>query len=125
MSNSHSQVSTPLPNSLLRGTLQTPLVFQVVDTLSNGFTISRTLWRRLLPVTPPDPDSVDKIPLLGLVSETTGLVRSRWSGSTVTDGELSVFPASNSGDELQDVRLFFGVELGEILVGTHLDGSAV
>jgi hypothetical protein len=47
----------------------------------------------LLPVTPSDSDSVDKVALLGLVSESASLVGSRGSGSSVDDSELSVLPA--------------------------------
>lgn len=92
----------------------------MVDTLSNGFTVSRTLWRRLLPVSPPHAHTVDQVTLLGLVSQSPRLVRSGGSARTVDNGELSVLPASDSGDELQDVRLLFGVELLEVFVGTHL-----
>lgn len=53
-----------------------------------------TLGNRLLPVTPPDPDSVNDVTLLGLVTESPGLVRSGRTGCTVDDRELTVFPAS-------------------------------
>lgn len=36
------------------------------------------------------------------------------------DGKLTVFPAADSGDELEDIGLFFGVKLGEVFVGAHL-----
>lgn len=67
-SDSHSQVSTPLSNTLLSSSLQSPLELQVVDTLPDGFTVSSTLWCWLLSVTPSYSDSVDQITLLGLVA---------------------------------------------------------
>ena len=91
----------------------------MVDTLSDGFTVSSTLWHGLFSVSSSNSDSVDQVTLLGLVSESSSLVWSGRSGSSVDDGELSVFPASNSGDELENVRLFFSVQLAEVLVGSH------
>lgn len=92
----------------------------MVDTLPDGFTVGSTLGCWLLPVSPPDSDSVDEITLLGLVAQSPCLVGSRGSASSVDDCQLSVFPTSDSGDELENVRLFLGVELLEIFVGTHL-----
>ena len=64
----HSQVSTPLSNTLLGSSLQSPLELEVVDTLPDGFTVGSTLWCWLLSVTPSDSDSVDEVTLLGLVA---------------------------------------------------------
>jgi hypothetical protein len=92
----------------------------VVDTLPDGFTVGSTLGCGLLPVSPPDSNSVDEITLLGLVTQSPSFVGSRRSACSVDDGELSVFPTSDSGDELEDVRLLLCVELLEVFVGTHL-----
>ena len=96
----------------------------MVDTLPNGFTVGCTFGCRLFPVSPPHANTVNQVTLLGLVAEPPCLVRARWAGRTVDDGELTVFPASDSGDELQDVRLLFGVKLLEIFVGTHLSEAS-
>lgn len=93
----------------------------MVHTLSNGFTESCTLLDGLLPVSPSDAHTVDQVTLLGLVSESPGLIGPGRPGRPVNDGQLSVFPASDSRDELEDVRLLLGVQLGEIFVGTHLE----
>lgn len=119
--NSHSEVTTSSGDSLLGSALQSSLVLQVVDTLSNGFTVSSTLWRRLLSVSSSNSNSVDEVTLLGLVTQSSSLVRSRRSGSSVDNGELSVLPASDSRDELENVRLLLGVELTQVLVGSHRD----
>lgn len=92
----------------------------MVDTLPDGLTKGSTLGDGLFPVTPTNANTVDEVTLLGLVSQPTSLVGSGRTGSTVDDGELTVFPASDSRDELQDVRLLFGEELGEVLVCAHL-----
>ena len=59
----------------------------------------------------PDADAVDDIPLLGFVSETTGLVGSGWTGCTVNNVELAVFPATHPEKETEDIGLFVLVEL--------------
>jgi hypothetical protein len=69
----------------------------VVDTLSDGFTVSGTLGDRLLSVSSSDSDSVDNVALLGLVAQSSSLVGSRRSGCSVDDGELSVLPTPDSG----------------------------
>jgi hypothetical protein len=91
----------------------------VVDTLSNGFTVSSTLWRGPLPVSSSDSNSVDEVALLGLVPQSPGLVRSGRTRSSVNDSELTVLPASDSRDELENVRLLLRVELRKVLVSSH------
>lgn len=115
----NSQVATSPGNPLLGGSLQTPRRLEVVDTLPDGLTVGSTLGSLLLPVTPPDPNTVDEVALFGLVSESPSLVGTRRSRSSVDNSELSVLPASDTGDELKHVGLLLGVELLEILVGTH------
>ena len=39
----------------------------------------------------------------------------------MNDSELSVLPTSDSRDELENVRLLFGVQFLQVFVGTHLD----
>ena len=58
----------------------------MVDTLPDWFTVSSTLGCGLLPVSPPDSDSVDEITLLGLVTQSPSLVGSRRSTSSVDNG---------------------------------------
>ena len=116
----HSEIPTSPPDPLLRRGPETSLRLQVVDTLSHGFTVSRSLGDWLLPVSPPDSDPVDEVALFGLVAESPGLVWSGGTGGSVTDCQLTVFPCSDTREELEDVGLFPGVELGDVLVGAHL-----
>lgn len=88
----------------------------------DGFTVGGTLGSGLFPVSTTNANTVDQVTLLGLVPQTAGLVGTRRTGRSVNDGELTVFPASDTRDELQHVRLLFGVELGEVLVRAHLGG---
>jgi len=63
-----SQVSATPSNTLFSGAAQSALELEVVDTLTNGLAVCSTLWHGLLPVTPPDTDTIDNISLLGLVA---------------------------------------------------------
>lgn len=52
-------------------------------------TVGCTLWCWPLATSTADTDTVDNISLLGLVTQTTSLIRARWAGSTVNDVQLS------------------------------------
>ena len=52
-------------------------------------TIGGTLWHWALATSTADTDTVDNIALLGLVTQTACLIRTRWAGSTVDDVQLS------------------------------------
>ena len=52
-------------------------------------TIGGTLWHWALATSTADADTVDNIALLGLVTQTACLIRTRWAGSTVDDVQLS------------------------------------
>jgi len=116
-----SEVTASSTNSLLSGRSESSLELEVVDSVSDGLTEGSSLLDGLLPVTPSDSNSVDKVALLGLVSESTSLVGSRRSGSSVNDSELSVLPAPDPHEEPHDIRLLLLVKLRDISVGTHLD----
>jgi len=110
------QVGTSTTDTLLGGGLETSLELEVVDTLPDGLTVGGTcvsshrtsvhpslhrfstarltLGSGPLPVSPPDPDSVDDESLLGLVSQPPGLVGPRRPGSPVDDRELTVLPTT-------------------------------
>ncbi len=75
------------------------MVLQLVDTLVGWLTVSSTLWNRSLSVTTSNSDTVDDETLLGLVTHSSSLVWSRWSGGSVDNVLLSVFPDSDSLQE--------------------------
>ncbi len=133
-----AEVAAAAANTLLSGGLETTLVLEVVDTLADGLAVGGTLGGGLFAVATADTDAVDHVALLGLVAETARLVGARGAGRAVDDRELAVLPAAHAGDELENVRLLLGVELGEVpgvracrrveerarcysLVGAHLD----
>ncbi|KAH3665931.1 hypothetical protein OGAPHI_004120 [Ogataea philodendri] len=114
-----SQVSSLSTNSLLGSGSQRLLVLQLVDTLVGWLTVSSTLWNRSLSATSSDSDSEDGETLLGLVTKSSSLVWSRWSGSSVDHRLLSVLPASDSEKESHDIRLLLSLQLFKVLVGSH------
>jgi len=89
------------------------------DTLVGGLTADDTLSDGLLSATSSDSNSVDDVALLGLVAESSGLIGSGGSGASVDGGELSVFPGSETKNEVQDVGLLLFPKLFKIFVGTH------
>jgi hypothetical protein len=52
-------------------------------------TVSGTLWNWALATSTTNTDTVDNIALLGLVTQTTCLIRTRWTGSTVDNVQLA------------------------------------
>lgn len=94
-----SQVSSTAAHSFLSSSSQGSLVFQLVDTLVGWLTVSGTLWHRSLSVTTSNSDTVDDETLLSLVTQSSSLVWSGRSGSSVDDVLLSVFPDSDSLQE--------------------------
>ena len=63
-------------------------------------------------------DSVDDKSLLGLVSESSGLVRTSRVSSTVDSRQLSIVPCSNSEEKSHNIRLLLLVQLLNVFVGT-------
>lgn len=89
------------------------------NTLVGWLTVSSTLWHRSLSATSSDSNSEDDETLLGLVTQSSGLVWSRWSRSSVDDVLLSVLPTSDSQQESGDIRLLLSLQLFQVFVGTH------
>ena len=92
---------------------------QLVDTLVDWLSVDGTLMDLSLSSSSSDLASVDDESLLLLESESSCLVESSWSVDLVDDSELSVFPASNSHDESDDIRLLLSPKFLQVLVGTH------
>ncbi len=115
-----TQVRATTTNTLFSSSAEGTLVLELVNTLGSRLAINLTLSNRSLSATTTNTDSVDDMTLLGLVSETTSLVRTGRTGSTVDDIELSVFPASQSEKEAHHIRLLLLVQFGNVLVAGHL-----
>jgi len=81
----NTQIGASSANTLLSGRSERSLIFQLIDTLVGWLAIGSTFWNRLLATSTSDTDTVDDISLLGLVSKTTSLVRTRWTRRTMAD----------------------------------------
>lgn len=114
-----TQVRSSSTNSLLSSNSQGSLVLQLLNTLVGWLTVSSTLWNRSLSTTSSDSDTEDDETLLGLVTQSSSLVWSRWSRGSVDDVSLSVLPTSDSQQESSDVRLLLLLQLFQVFVGTH------
>lgn len=120
----HPQITASFSYSLFGGAPEASLELEVVDTLTDGFTIGGTLGNVFLAVSTAHSDTVDDVPLLGLVTETAGLVRTRWSGCAMNDVQLAIFPASHAKQETEDIRLLFFIQFTNVLVRAHLAAVA-
>ena len=99
----NSQVGSTTTNSLFGGGSQRSLVLQVLNTLVGWLTISSTLWNWSLSTTSSNSDSVDDESLLSLVTQSSSLVWSGRSRSSVDDVLLSQFPASDTVEETHHI----------------------
>jgi len=117
----HTEIAAAASHSLLSLAAQRALPFELIDTLGCWLTEHDTLADSAFAATTSDTDTVDDIPLLGLVSESASLVRTSRSGCAVNRRELSVLPAADAKQKLQDIRLLLLPKLLEILVGTHCE----
>ena len=75
------------------------------------FAVSGSLGNGTFSTTSPDPDAVDDVALLCFVSKTTGLVGSGWTGCPVNDVELTIFPATHTEKETENIGLFVLIKL--------------
>lgn len=67
-----------------------------------------------------DADTVDDVPLLGLVAETASLVGAGGVVGAVDAGKLTKLPAADALDKAHDIGLLASPELRDETVGTHL-----
>lgn len=89
-----AQVRALATHTLLSSGAQRTLVLEVVNTLANRLAVGGTLGHGLLAVTTTNADTVDNVALLGLVTKTVRLVKTRRSRGAVDDVQLAVLPAS-------------------------------
>lgn len=114
-----SQLWEESANSFLGHASEISRRLELVDSDACWLTVDDTSVYRSLSTTSSDSGSVNDVANLGLISQSSGFIWSGWSSDSVCDGELSVFPGSQTENQSHDIRLFFLPELFEILVGTH------
>ena len=93
---------------------------ELSDTLMDWLTENGTLVDCSLSTSSSDSDSVDRVALLLLEAECSGLVESRWLRGSVDSWKLSVLPRSDSHDETKHIGLLLSPQFLKILICTHL-----
>ena len=114
-----SQVGASSTDLLLSNRSVGSSFLELSDTLMDWLSVDNTLVDSSLSSSSSDSDSVENVSLLSLESEGSGLIESGWSLDLVDNWKLSVFPASNSHDKSDDIRLLLSPKFLEVLVGTH------
>ena len=114
-----SEVRALAANSLFSSGLVSSLLLELADTLVDGLSEDGSLSDGTLSSSTSDADSVDNVTLSSLVSELSGLIGSGRSLALVDDGELSVFPSSDSEDETEEIGLLSLPHFFEVLVCAH------
>ena len=100
-----SQVGAVSADLLLSNRSVRSGLLELSDTLMDGLTVDDTLADSSLSATSSNADSVDSVSLLGLESDSSGLVKSGRLGGLVDGGELSVLPASDTHDKSHGIGL--------------------
>lgn len=116
----NSQRTALASNSLLGNGSQVSNKLLLSDTGVLWLSVVDTLGDSLLAVTSLHSDSVDNIPLLGLVSKSVGLIGARWLASSVDGCQLSVLPCADSEDESHHIGLLLVPQLLKILICAHI-----
>jgi len=120
-----AEVGAATADTLFSGGSEGALVFELVHTLVGGLAVGSTLWHWSLAASTANANAVDDISLLGLVSETAGLVWSRWTGSTMDDVKLSELPAADTEEEAEHVRLLALLKLFDVFEGAHFESGGL
>lgn len=81
----------------------------VADALADGALATSTAHAR----------AINAEPLLGLVSETAGLVGPGGTGHTADGGELAILPHAHTLKEAEDIALLLLPEFLDVLVSLH------
>jgi len=117
----NTKVGVSASGLLFRNVLQVALEFEVVDTLVLGLTEDHTTVILTLASSTSDSGSHNNISLLGLVTETVGLIGTGGSVAGVDVGALTVLPSADTHQESEGIRLLVTPKLFHVFVGTHLD----
>lgn len=119
----HAQVHSLASDTLLSLDTQGALRLQLNNTLSLWLTVVDTLGDLTLSATTANTHAIDDVTLLSLVTESSSLIWTGWSGCTVDDVQLSILPTTDSQQESQHIALLLLVQFFNILISTHLDSD--
>jgi len=108
-------------DTLFGNGLQVTGGFDLGHTGGGRLTVADTLGDLALASSPLDADTVDDVSLLGLVSQSAGLIWAGRTRGTVDSRKLTVLPGPDSAQEAHHIGLLLLPELFQVLVGAHLD----
>lgn len=94
--------------------------FQVVDTLTLGFTVGASLVYWTFTSSTTHTNAVDAKTLLGLVAQTTCLVGTTWTWCTMHLGQLTILPDANTQQVAHDIALLLAIQFLYVTIGSHL-----
>lgn len=114
-----SQGRHSLTDSFFSNRSEGSLALELGNTLTGRLSVDDTLGHGSFSSSSSDLNSVDHVSLFGLVTESSGLVRSGRSGGSVDGGQLSVFPSSNTEDKSHHISLFLSPKFFQIFVSSH------
>jgi len=101
----HTKVATSASDTLFGLGPEGATELEVVDTGVARLTVDLTLVDWTLAASTAHLGAVDHVALLGLVSETTGLVWTGWPGRTMGGRQLTQLPGANAQEETHHVGL--------------------
>jgi len=108
-------------DTLFGNGLQVTGGFDLGHTGGGRLTVADTLGDLALASSPLHADTVDDVSLLGLVSQSAGLIWAGRTRGTVDSRKLTVLPGPDSAQEAHHIGLLLLPELFQVLVGAHLD----
>lgn len=111
----HAQTATGPATALfgLAAEIASPLV--LIDAAIARLAVVNTLIQLLFAAATADAHAIDDEPLLCFVTQIACFVRAGWFRCTVDDWQLPVFPAPNTQQEANSIRLFLTPQLLQIL----------
>ena len=112
----HSQRTASSRRAFLGDRLQVAREFELGDAAVHRLPVHLTLVHRTLTTTATDAGAVDDKTLLGLVSETTRLVRARRARHAADGRKLAILPHANALQEAHHVGLLLFPKFFDILV---------
>jgi len=116
----HSKPSNFPTNAFFRNGPEIPCRLELIDTHGSGLASDDALGNGSLATSSTDSNSVDHVPILGLIAEFASLIGTRRTAGPVDDGQLPELPSPDSQNEVHDIGLLTPPEFFQVFVGAHL-----
>ncbi len=115
----YAQVSAYSSNTFFCDTTQVTAGFQLVDTVVLWFTVNNTFVVLAFASTAAYSNTVYNEALLSFVTQSAGLVWTRWLGYALDLFALAVFPSTKTKQVAKDITLLFLPDFFQIFVCSH------